>query len=346
MKKAFSIFLLLFISFGTIVAQDTTTVTATSDDISEDLDLEAVASIFGESKDLEDFEKRLNDPESKISNLDLNGDGEVDYLRVVDNSKGETKTVAIQAVIGKDKYQDVAVIDIVKDKKGETTVQVVGDVYMYGDAYIVQPVYVTPPVIVTWFWMPIYSPWHSPYYWGYYPPYFSPWRVMARTAYRHHAYRHHHHSYRHTSVRISHNSVTINNNNRRNDYARNNPNNSFDKRNKGVSNKAALDKSNRAATTNNKANNRSSNNKNKASTNNRTKPSTSNKKDYKSTGRKTNNNWQSPSNNRSHTRPSNNQNQTRSTQSRPSSSHTRSSQSRTRSTPNVGGSRGGGGRRR
>ncbi len=332
MKKVFSIFLFLFISIGTIIAQDTTTVTATSDDISEDLDLEAVASIFGDSKDLEDFEKRLNDPESKISNLDLNKDGEVDYLRVVDNSKGDTKTAAVQAVLGKDKYQDVAVIDIVKDKKGETTVQVVGDVYMYGEAYIVQPVYVTPPVIVTWFWAPIYSPWHSPYYWGYYPPYFNPWRVMARTAYRHHIYNHHGHynnHYNHTSNRISHNSVTINNNVRRNDYARSNPNNSFEKRNKGVSNKSGLNKSNRATTTNKKA-----------------KPSTTNKKNYKSTGRKTQNNWKSPSNKRTHTRPSNNYNKTRSSnnrqsrpQTRPSSSYSRPSPARTRSTPSVGGRR-------
>ena len=342
MKKAFSIFLFLFISIGTLIAQDTTTVTAVGDDISEDLDLEAVASIFGESKALEDFEKKLNDPDTKISNLDLNEDGEVDYLRVVDNSKGETKTVAIQAVIGKDKYQDVAVIDIVKDKKGETTVQVVGDVYMYGDAYIVQPVYVTPPVIVTWFWAPIYSPWHSPYYWGYYPPFFSPWRVMARVSYRNHAYRYHRHSYNHTSVRINHNSVTINNNNRRNDFAKNNPNKSFDKRNKGVSNKSGLNKSNnRASTKKNKVSNKPSN---KKATNNSAKTSNT-KNNYKSTGRKTNNNWQSPSNNRSHTSPS--RSSTRQ-QSRPSSSsRSHSTQSRTRSTPSVGGrSRMGGGRRR
>ena len=36
-------------------AQDVTTITASSDDISDNLDLEAVASIFGDSKDLEDF---------------------------------------------------------------------------------------------------------------------------------------------------------------------------------------------------------------------------------------------------------------------------------------------------
>jgi hypothetical protein len=81
-----SLFFLLFIALPSF-AQDVTTITASSDDVSDNLDLEAVASIFGESKDLEDFEKRLNDPKTQISNLDLNNDGEVDYLRIMETSE-------------------------------------------------------------------------------------------------------------------------------------------------------------------------------------------------------------------------------------------------------------------
>ena len=36
-------------------------------EISNQLDLELVATLFGESKDLEDFECKLNDPEQRIS---------------------------------------------------------------------------------------------------------------------------------------------------------------------------------------------------------------------------------------------------------------------------------------
>ena len=74
----FSLFLAIS-SFG----QDKTTVTANSSDISDNLDLRAVATIFGDASDLEDFERRLNDPKSQISNLDLNNDNYVDYLRVI-----------------------------------------------------------------------------------------------------------------------------------------------------------------------------------------------------------------------------------------------------------------------
>lgn len=56
---------------ATVFAQDKTKVTANSSDISDNLDLRAVATVFGDAKDLEDFEQRLNDPKTQISNLDL-----------------------------------------------------------------------------------------------------------------------------------------------------------------------------------------------------------------------------------------------------------------------------------
>ena len=81
--------LLTIALFGLLVqiplfAQDRTTVNATSNELSDNLDLRAVASIFGDAKDLEDFERQLNDPRNQISNLDLNYDRQVDYLRVIE----------------------------------------------------------------------------------------------------------------------------------------------------------------------------------------------------------------------------------------------------------------------
>ncbi|NOY50902.1 MAG: hypothetical protein GXO88_10125 [Chlorobi bacterium] len=240
--------LLFLIIAGTIIpcfniaAQDVTTVEAKSVDISENLDLEAIASVFGEAKDLEDFEKKLNDPELQISNLDLNGDGKVDYLRVVETSEKNTHLIAIQAVIGNDQFQDVATVEVEKDEKGETRVQVVGDVYMYGPNYIVQPVYVSPPVIFMFFWGPLYHPWHSPYYWGYYPPYYHPWRPHPTPYYRSnvHLSINVNNSYHRTSVRYSNNAVNLQKQVKRNDYARANPGNSFQKRNKGLKNSNEL----------------------------------------------------------------------------------------------------------
>ncbi len=241
-KLLYLIIACMIIPCFNIAAQDVTTVEAESEDISENLDLEAIASVFGEAKDLEDFERKLNDPELQISNLDLNGDGNVDYLRVVETSEKNTHLIAIQAVIGKDQFQDVATAEVEKDEKGETRVQVVGDVYMYGTNYIVQPVYVSPPVIFMFFWGPLYHPWRSPYYWGHYPPYYRPWRPYPTPYYRSsvHVHINVHNSYHRTSIRYSNNAANLQKQVKRNDYARANPNNSFQKRNKGLKNSNEL----------------------------------------------------------------------------------------------------------
>ncbi len=268
MKKLIKSILVLLILAQAAFAQDVTTVEAKDTDISDNLDLEAVASLFGECENLEDFEKRLNDPDTQISNLDLNEDGEVDYLRVVENSKDGTYLITLQVVLGDDLYQDVATIDVEKDSEGETQVQVVGDVYMYGPDYIIEPVYVHPPVVVIWFWGPYYSPWRSPYYWGYYPPYYSPWPPFPPHIYRSNVRIHVsvNNTYRHTTVRRSHTSVTIHNSTRRNDYGKKNPNKSFNTRNAGVSNREDL---NRQRGTTNTRNSNTTNTRNVKSNNTR-----------------------------------------------------------------------------
>jgi len=230
MKKQAIFLSIVFLStILSIKAQDITTVTAMENSYSENLDLEAVASIFGQAENLEDFEMKLNDPEAQISNLDLNGDGQVDYLRVVETSEYNTHLVTIQAVVGRDLYQDVATIDVEKDSNGETQVQVVGDVYMYGPDYIITPVYVRPPVVFTWFWGPRYNPWRSPYYYGYYPTYYRPWRPYPTPRYRSNVHVHvnAHNSYHYTSVRRSRTSVALQNRNRRNDFGAQHPDRSY-----------------------------------------------------------------------------------------------------------------------
>ncbi len=279
-KTLFGLILAFTVSIFSISAQDVTTIQANNEDISDNLDLEAVASIFGESKDLEDFEKRLNDPDTQISNLDLNNDGEVDYLRVMETgTEKNVHTISIQAIIGKDQYQEVATIDVKKDSKGKEQVQVMGNVEMYGPNYYITPVYPVVPVFFTFFWMATYHPWHSPWYWGYHPPYFRPWRPYPPYRYRSNVHVHInvHNSYNRTNVRINNNNVNINNKN--NSYFKNNPNKSFDKRNPGVSNRSDLNK-NRKATANSKGIN------NRADLNNAKKNKDINTdKGYKSSGR-------------------------------------------------------------
>lgn len=221
-----------------------TTTRAMSYDISDNLDLDAVASIFGDSKDLEDFEYRLNDPDNRISNLDLNQDGYIDYLRVVENASDRNSLVVVQAVLDEDIYQDVATIEIEKVYDGRLRVQIVGDAYIYGANYIIEPVYVRTPVIFSFFWSAHYRPYYSPYYWNYYPrwySYYSPYPT-----YKYHRHIHHHinthHVYHHRTERFIHFSDDRYDRVRRSDYASRYPDRAFSKRHEGLANKHELER--------------------------------------------------------------------------------------------------------
>ena len=224
-------------------AQDKTTVTANSSDISDNLDLKAVASIFGDASNLEDFERRLNDPKSQISNLDLNNDNQVDYLRVVESVEGRAHIVVIQAVLEKDVFQDVATVEIEKDSNNRVQIQVVGDVYMYGSNYIYEPIYVHTPVIYTTFWVNHYRPYCSSWYWGYYPSYYSYWSPYPIFRYRNNISIHINfgHSYNYVSYRRCHSAYNAYYGRRGNGYEMRHPNRSFSHRNSGYSNRYEMD---------------------------------------------------------------------------------------------------------
>lgn len=252
----------------TVRADETVTVTATSTDISENLDLKTVATLFGQAKDLEEFEAMLNNPDSAFSNLDLNGDGQVDYLRVIETADGNRHLVVLQAVLAKDVYQDVASIYVEKDPETESvTVQVIGDEYIYGTNYIIEPVYVYRPYIYDWFWGPDWVCWYSPYYWDYWPGWWHPYYCVAPSIYWDHCYWHHHWhpvcSYRtghhpHDHYYPMHDPI------RRSDYAVRHPERSFATRNanRNVTNARSFEVERRTSTRSAMANGNLSSNRN------------------------------------------------------------------------------------
>lgn len=238
MKRVFLFIFLMTMCIGQLSivrADQTVTVTATNADISEDLDLKTVATLFGQAKDLEQFEQMLNNPDSAFSNLDLNGDGNVDYLRVIETADQNRHLIVIQAVLAKDIYQDVASIFVEKDPESESvTVQVIGDEYIYGADYIIEPVYIYRPVIYDWFWGPSWVCWHSPFYWDYWPTWWHPYHCIAHHLYWDHIYWHHHY-YPICTYRTGHHHhphyAPMRDRVSRSDYATRHPERSFASRN-------------------------------------------------------------------------------------------------------------------
>ncbi len=262
-----SIVTLFFVN--TIYSQIRTTVNASNSEISDNLDLKAVASIFGESENLEDFERRLNDPKYKISNLDLNDDRQVDYLRAIESVEGNTHLIVIQAILEKDIFQDVATIEVEKDRYNRMHIQVVGDVYLYGNNYIYEPVYDHSPILFTYFWAPNYRIYHSRWNWRYYPRFYYYWRPFP--IYRYHRnvglwinYNNH---YNYVNSRRSTVAVNLHRNVRANSYEIRNPERSFERRNSSVTNRYELDR------------NRTSNGNNRSEINNAATPRSSSRTD-------------------------------------------------------------------
>lgn len=256
MKRVFLFIFLMTMCIGQLSivrADQTVTVTATNADISEDLDLKTVATLFGQAKDLEQFEQMLNNPDSAFSNLDLNGDGNVDYLRVIETADQNRHLIVIQAVLAKDIYQDVASIFVEKDPESESvTVQVIGDEYIYGADYIIEPVYIYRPVIYDWFWGPSWVCWHSPFYWDYWPTWWHPYHCIAHHLYWDHIYWHHHY-YPICTYRTGHHHhphyAPMRDRVSRSDYATRHPERSFASRNasRNYSNARSFDRNRQTA---------------------------------------------------------------------------------------------------
>jgi hypothetical protein len=174
----------------------------------DNLNLYGVLSIFKESNTIEEFEKKLNSPNTKVNNLDLNHDGQIDYIRVIDYGKNGLHSIVLQDPISDKESQDLAVIEVEQQGTGVVHVQVVGDEDLYGKNYIIEPqddkqtqqaapqndnsnYDQSPQVSVNvWGWPgiqfmygPSYVYWNSPWYWGYYPGWWSPWRPIGYYSY-------------------------------------------------------------------------------------------------------------------------------------------------------------------
>jgi hypothetical protein len=176
----------------------------------DNLNLYAVMKLFQESETLEGFERSLNDENSRINNLDLNGDGMVDYIRVIDNIDRNVHNIVLQVAINERERQDVAVFTVWREADGQVQIQLTGDEALYGRNYIIEPIFdevgrgqtpnpgytgntrtihgqyvimnrTTTVEIAAWplirfLFLPTYIIWHSPWYYSYYPSYWRPWR--------------------------------------------------------------------------------------------------------------------------------------------------------------------------
>lgn len=160
--------------------------------------LEGALELFKNADNLEAFEKSLNDEDNKVNNLDINEDGEIDYIRVEDHMEGEVHAIVLQVPVSENESQDIAVIEVERTGDDSAILQILGDETIYGEEVIVEPFEevassdgggpnahynIARVVINVWGWSsvrfiyaPSYVVYTSPWRWSLYPKWWKPWR--------------------------------------------------------------------------------------------------------------------------------------------------------------------------
>lgn len=137
--KAVVISATLTLGLVSVRAQHTETATSPHSEAAAGLDLYAVAELFKTSESLESFEQSLNHSESGINNLDLDQNGEVDFIRVTEQTAGDTHLIILQTPVSESESQDVATIAVEKESGEKYNLQIQGDTNLYGENYYVVP---------------------------------------------------------------------------------------------------------------------------------------------------------------------------------------------------------------
>ncbi len=166
----------------------------------DNFSLEGALELFKKSTSPEEFERLLNSSDARVNNLDLNGDGDIDYIKVIDRNEGNVHAFILQAVISERESQDVAVIELEKLANGKAVLQITGDADIYGIETIIEPTQevrinagasTSRTVVNVWAWPSVqyvYSPyysslWVSPWGWNMRPVWWHSWSPVAYQVY-------------------------------------------------------------------------------------------------------------------------------------------------------------------
>jgi len=180
----------------------------------DNFSLNGALEMFKKANSPEEFEKLLNTQDNHVNNLDLNGDGDIDYVRVIDKMDKDVHAFVLQVPVSETENQDIAVIELEKTGNANAVLQILGDEDIYGEQKIVEPdgggddnedvddngdeggphydgnsygsYHAARIVVNVWGWpsvrfvyAPAYTGWVSPWRWRVYPVWWRPWRPLA-----------------------------------------------------------------------------------------------------------------------------------------------------------------------
>jgi uncharacterized membrane protein YgcG len=155
----------------------------------ENLDLQAVGALLEKADNAEEFEYLLNS-EDGVNNLDLNGDGYVDYISVreYDDRDDDQRGFSLFSMFGPNEIQEI--VTILFNRQGSnypgSRVLLTGNEQLYGDNNYYETNWLDRALpIVSWLFNKDRNDvYQSPYYYENYPDYYEAYPVVETPVYR------------------------------------------------------------------------------------------------------------------------------------------------------------------
>jgi hypothetical protein len=154
----------------------------------ENLDLQRIGNLLEQADDAEEFEYLLNSDEG-INNLDLNGDGYVDYISVSEYEDGsdDQRGFTLFDRFGPNEIQEIARIIFDRNSYDDPGARIllVGNEQIYGDDYYYETNWLDRSLAIADFiFRDRNDHYESPYYYNNYPDYYEPYPVVETPVYR------------------------------------------------------------------------------------------------------------------------------------------------------------------
>ncbi len=154
----------------------------------DNLDLQRVNYLLERSSSPQEFEQYLNSDEG-FNNLDLNGDGYVDYISVdeFDDRGPSERGLSLYTRFGPDLVQEIASVIFYRDQPDARGARVLlrGNEQIYGDNYQYETNWLDRSVaLVSALFTDRSQPYRSPYYYDNYPANYQAYEVVETPVYR------------------------------------------------------------------------------------------------------------------------------------------------------------------
>jgi len=157
-------------------------VTVNPTNLGANLDLQALGEIVKSSQDAKDIEQKLN-AQGSINNLDLDGDGNVDYITVTEYGDQNTRGFSFTVDLGANGKQEVATVTVDKSSN-QANMSINGNQAVYGSGVTYNASYPLTDLLIASYLFSYHPYYVSPWHYGYYPSYYRSYRYTPYGSYR------------------------------------------------------------------------------------------------------------------------------------------------------------------